>query len=174
MQSTSAAGWALRCLQETDPSRKCQLTAAAAAAIASGEITIGPDSELPIVSLPVPGRPDLPRLVQPRELKQRKLGSVEGRAALLHCHQGAHCCVLARPSAARRFGTTRASNCWLWTRSTTLRPSSRRRSCSNVAPACPKLPCSTRMRSSRIGWPPREAPVPAPRPGMTVDHDGGR
>lgn len=31
-----------------------------------------------------PGRPDHPVLVPPRELRQRKLGTVEGRAALLH------------------------------------------------------------------------------------------
>lgn len=32
----------------------------------------------------VPGRPDLPRLVAPREVPHRGLGSVEGRAALIH------------------------------------------------------------------------------------------
>ncbi len=38
----------------------------------------------PPIELPVPGRPERPKLVSPRELPQRGLGSVEGRAAFLH------------------------------------------------------------------------------------------
>ncbi|MCX7041468.1 MAG: ferritin-like domain-containing protein, partial [Gammaproteobacteria bacterium] len=36
------------------------------------------------VSVERPGRPALPKLVSPRDLPQRGLGSVDGRAALLH------------------------------------------------------------------------------------------
>ena len=64
-----------------------------------------------------------------------------------------HRCARARPSAACRSGTTRATPCWRWTRSTTRPPTSLRRSCSNVAPTWPRPPCATRLRSSRTGWP---------------------
>ncbi len=36
------------------------------------------------VAIPVPGRPDRPELVAPRELAARGLGSADGRAALIH------------------------------------------------------------------------------------------
>lgn len=36
------------------------------------------------VAIPIPGRPDRPLLVPPRELSQRGLGTAEGRAALVH------------------------------------------------------------------------------------------
>ncbi len=36
------------------------------------------------VAIPVPGRPDRPELVAPRELAPRGLGSADGRAALIH------------------------------------------------------------------------------------------
>ncbi|MGV6859331.1 MAG: ferritin-like domain-containing protein [bacterium] len=41
-----------------------------------------------VESFPAPGRPAQPKLVRPRDLKQRKLSSEEGRAALIHaiCH----------------------------------------------------------------------------------------
>lgn len=38
----------------------------------------------PVRVIAVPGRPDKPVLVAPRELKARKLGSVQGRAVLVH------------------------------------------------------------------------------------------
>ncbi len=45
-------------------------------------------SDKTIRKLAVPGRPPKPDLVQPRELPRRTLGSLEGRASLLHaiCH----------------------------------------------------------------------------------------
>jgi uncharacterized ferritin-like protein (DUF455 family) len=45
---------------------------------------LDPAGSAPPVALPVPGRPERPRLVHPRELPQRKLASDEGRAALVH------------------------------------------------------------------------------------------
>lgn len=41
-------------------------------------------SPVPVVSVPEPGRPEKPLLVSPRELKARRLGSVVGKASLLH------------------------------------------------------------------------------------------
>jgi uncharacterized ferritin-like protein (DUF455 family) len=39
---------------------------------------------VPIVDIPCPGRPDRPPLVDPKFLKHRRLGSIEGKAGLLH------------------------------------------------------------------------------------------
>lgn len=39
---------------------------------------------LDTVRIEIPGRPDKPELIPPTQLKQRKLGSPEGRAALIH------------------------------------------------------------------------------------------
>jgi len=45
-------------------------------------------TNLDVQKLEIPGRPDKPILVQPRELPRRKLNSLEGRVSLLHaiCH----------------------------------------------------------------------------------------
>ena len=52
----------------------------------SEQAELGSSSE--IQKLPVPGRPVKPELVLPKELTKRSIGSLEGRAALLHaiCH----------------------------------------------------------------------------------------
>lgn len=46
------------------------------------------DSNTEILDLTIPGRPDKPELVLPREIPRRGLNSLEGRATLLHaiCH----------------------------------------------------------------------------------------
>ena len=46
------------------------------------------DLDIPVKHLLIPGRPDKPELVQPRELPRRGLNTLEGRATLLHaiCH----------------------------------------------------------------------------------------
>lgn len=73
---------ALQCLACSDPSRKLDLTHAAAAAIAADRLSIlTTTAPLPIG---VPGRPQRPHLVAPRQLAQRGLGSDAGRAALVH------------------------------------------------------------------------------------------
>src|SRR3546814_5659520 len=62
-------------LVETDPAQKCAQVAELQCAMA------GPaDAD----SRPVPGRPPRPLLVHPHDVPQRALGSVEGRAALVH------------------------------------------------------------------------------------------
>lgn len=77
------AAW--RCLAEPDPARKLALTHDAAAAFARGELVVPQDVDLePPRPIAAPGRPAQPRLVSPRDLPQRGLGRVEGRAAFLH------------------------------------------------------------------------------------------
>ncbi len=76
---------ALHCLRTTDPDEKLALTQIVAATwlprLAAGE---HPAADSPPESITTPGRPDCPHLVPPRDVPQRKLSTVEGRAALLH------------------------------------------------------------------------------------------
>ncbi len=81
MRDLHAAAYA--CLMCADPARKTELTADVARHHAAGELA--PDSAAaPPVPVDAPGRPERPRLVSPRELAHRGLGSAEGRAALVH------------------------------------------------------------------------------------------
>lgn len=81
---TFARALALRCLLEADAGAKCELTRLAADAIAAaGNLMVDP-VDPPVASIEAPGRPVRPLLVAPRDLVQRKLNSVEGRAALIH------------------------------------------------------------------------------------------
>jgi len=74
---------ARRCLELADPAAKAAATASAAAAFVGG--SVGPDDPGETVrTIAAPGRPPRPRLVNPRDLPQRGLGSAEGRAALVH------------------------------------------------------------------------------------------
>lgn len=75
---------ALDCLLESDVQRKLALTAAASAALASNSNWILTPDDPPIVMIPSPGRPPTPQLVAPNLLRQRKLNSDAGRAALVH------------------------------------------------------------------------------------------
>jgi uncharacterized ferritin-like protein (DUF455 family) len=70
------------CLQAAQPAAKLAATVAAAAAHAAGELAL--QASTPALPITAPGRPPRPRLVAPRELPQRGLGSVEGRAAFIH------------------------------------------------------------------------------------------
>ena len=74
---------AASCLAAATPDAKLEATAAAAAAFARGELAI-PDVTPPPQTIAMPGRPPRPRLVPPRDLPHRGLGSDEGRAAFLH------------------------------------------------------------------------------------------
>ena len=71
------------CLDCTDIQEKLRLTHAAWAAVQDGRLAVAPDA-LPPEPIGVPGRPSRPRLVHPRELAQRGLGTREGRVALVH------------------------------------------------------------------------------------------
>lgn len=70
------------CLQACEPAAKLALTAAVAERIAAGDAPADVDHR--VLPLAVPGRPERPVLVAPRELKQRKLTTPLGRAALVH------------------------------------------------------------------------------------------
>lgn len=71
------------CLDAADPQQKIALVVRAEAGLREGRLQVLDDDAAP-EPIRAPGRPDSPRLVAPRELPQRKLGSVDGRAALLH------------------------------------------------------------------------------------------
>ena len=74
---------AKRCLDATDPADKLHLTRDAWQAFLAGALHADPASPPPEPIGP-PGRPAKPTLVNARRLPQRGLGSVEGRAALVH------------------------------------------------------------------------------------------
>src|SRR5690242_13870955 len=74
---------ARNCLELADPACKVAATANAAAEFSAGSLRID-DAAEPAPLMGTPGRPALPRLVAPRQLPQRGLGSPQGRAALVH------------------------------------------------------------------------------------------
>lgn len=71
------------CLRAATPEHKLALTFATADAFARGELAIANDAPPP-ESIRMPGRPERPKLVHPRELPRRGFGSDEGRAAFIH------------------------------------------------------------------------------------------
>ena len=71
------------CLDASDPAEKIALVNATDRAFRSGELS-APATGLVADAIGAPGRPATPKLVHPRDLPQRGLGSVDGRAALLH------------------------------------------------------------------------------------------
>ncbi|WP_146910383.1 ferritin-like domain-containing protein [Arenimonas daejeonensis] len=74
---------AQRCLAEADPAAKVALTHEAAASFRAGALSVPEDASPPAL-IAAPGRPEKPRLVHPRDVPQRGMGTVEGRAAFLH------------------------------------------------------------------------------------------
>jgi len=73
---------AAACLQACEPGIKCQLTNATFEGLQSGELQLLASSEPEPIR--APGRPTRPRLVPPRELPRRRLGTHAGRVSLLH------------------------------------------------------------------------------------------
>ncbi|HMM58144.1 MAG: DUF455 family protein [Xanthomonadales bacterium PRO7] len=71
------------CLRLADPATKLAATARAAHDFAAGLLIIDVDAPPP-APISAPGRPPYPRLVSPRALPRRGLGTPEGRLALLH------------------------------------------------------------------------------------------
>ena len=65
------------------PADKVSQSIAAAEAFKRGALTVAKDAPLPEV-IDAPGRPELPKLVAPRNVAHRGLGSTEGRAAFVH------------------------------------------------------------------------------------------
>ncbi len=80
---TSLFATALACLDAATPEEKLAHTFAAADAFARGELAIDEDAPPP-EPIRMPGRPATPRLVPPRDLPRRGLGTPAGRAAFLH------------------------------------------------------------------------------------------
>ncbi len=74
---------AKRCLDCVDPVEKVRLTSHACKAVLEGESGVEATAPAPEPIAP-PGRPPRPRLVPPRQLPRRSLGTAEGRAALVH------------------------------------------------------------------------------------------
>lgn len=74
---------AKRCLDCAEPEAKVALTRQAFGALCQGRLSIHDAGEAP-APIAAPGRPARPRLVMPRDVPQRGLGSEEGRAALVH------------------------------------------------------------------------------------------
>jgi uncharacterized ferritin-like protein (DUF455 family) len=75
------AAWA--CLDAASPDDKVALTQEYSAAFVRGELRVDPDAPAP-QPIRMPGRPQQPKLVPPRDLPQRGIGSAEGRAAFIH------------------------------------------------------------------------------------------
>ena len=71
------------CLDAASPDDKPTLTHAMAEAFARGELVIDADAPPP-EPIRMPGRPERPLLVHPRDLPRRGFGSIEGRAAFIH------------------------------------------------------------------------------------------
>ena len=69
-------------LLESDPLRKCQFTTALFERWSNGKLAR--DNCFPVLPIETPGKPDLPRLVNPRELSRRSTSSDTGRISLLH------------------------------------------------------------------------------------------
>ena len=73
---------ARHCLLERDPATKVALTETCAARFRDQPMDVADASA--VEPIDEPGRPERPRLIEPRRLAQRGLGSAEGRAALVH------------------------------------------------------------------------------------------
>ena len=74
---------ARHCLDAATPDDKVALSAAYAARFTAGDLPIDPHAPPPD-PIRMPGRPGRPKLVHPRALPRRGLGSAEGRAAFIH------------------------------------------------------------------------------------------
>ena len=80
-----AEGWfeaAHRCLELTGPKAKCAAVRAFDTAFRDGNLRR--DDDVPVEPIGEPGRPKRPELVDPARVPRRRLGSAEGRAALVH------------------------------------------------------------------------------------------
>lgn len=71
-----------RCLAATQPTEKVALTQALRQAWLASELTMEPGK--PVQPIGSPGRPERPHLVAPQSVPKRRLGTIGGRAALIH------------------------------------------------------------------------------------------
>jgi uncharacterized ferritin-like protein (DUF455 family) len=70
------------CLALADPQLKCSAVSALAGTVERGAFEW--DAAFPVHPIGPPGRPSRPELVDPSQVPRRRLGSDEGRAALVH------------------------------------------------------------------------------------------
>ncbi len=70
------------CLRADSVAEKLELTAAAGDMLGDPMLLL--DEGVPVATVTTPGRPPRPRLVAPRDLPRRSLGSAQGHAALIH------------------------------------------------------------------------------------------
>ena len=83
VQASDLYAAAADCLATADPQAKCAKTRVFSAAFFAAELR--PDASAPPPApIRFPGRPERPRLVHPKHLPKRGLGSDAGRAAFLH------------------------------------------------------------------------------------------
>ena len=75
------AAW--ECLQAALPDDKVSLTLRASEAFSRGQLSVPVDAPAP-QPIGMPGRPERPALVHPRELPRRGFGTDDGRAAFIH------------------------------------------------------------------------------------------
>lgn len=80
---TSLFTAAKQCLDCVAPDEKTAVTRTAFAALREGKLSLDDGGVAPL-PIDAPGRPLRPRLVMPRDVPRRGLGSDEGRAALVH------------------------------------------------------------------------------------------
>lgn len=73
---------ALSCLLIDDPQKKVEAVFVLQKQWLAGQLNFSPLSET--LSLPAPGRPDLPILVDPRDVPRRNFSSLKGRLSLVH------------------------------------------------------------------------------------------
>lgn len=71
-----------RCLALPAPDAKCEAVNALWADWSQGRLRL--DDDCPVAPIGPPGRPERPVLVEPSRVPRRRLGSAEGRAALIH------------------------------------------------------------------------------------------
>jgi uncharacterized ferritin-like protein (DUF455 family) len=69
-------------LLEQDPQRKVEATVVLFQSWDDG--ILSRDSDLAILDIEIPGRPELPRLVDPRKLSRRTISTERGRISMLH------------------------------------------------------------------------------------------
>jgi len=74
---------ALRWLAESDPYAKSDGVAMVRAIYFNGEMSLDEHATLSLEK-PIPGRPDQPELVPPRDVARRSVHTAEGRAAMIH------------------------------------------------------------------------------------------
>ena len=79
---------ARQCLEICDPDQKVAFTHYTTRQWQDGLLVLKSEIEPDPQAVPVPGRPELPVLVAPRNVSRRKAGTLEGQQALVHaiCH----------------------------------------------------------------------------------------